>query len=115
MGEGGGGRRGTSKLKEAARKVAVAAAYACGSFSRRKALVDPVSIDTSCSLSATTSISSFVSPSRTKNSPREVMEETDSGISTNINNELHGKVIHNFGSHHSSSRARTSTNYEGIG
>jgi len=53
MGEGGGGRRGTSKLKEAARKVAVAAAYACGSFSRRKALVDPVSIDTSCSLSAT--------------------------------------------------------------
>ncbi|BAT87612.1 hypothetical protein LR48_Vigan09g189200 [Vigna angularis] len=93
MGEGGGGRRGTSKLKEAARKVAVAAAYACGSFSRRKALVDPVSIDTSCSLSATTSISSFVSPSRTKNSPGEVMEETDSGISTNINNELHGKNL----------------------
>jgi len=40
-----------------------------------------------------TSVSSFVSPSRTKNSPGEVMEETDSGISTNINNELHGKVI----------------------
>ena len=51
MGEGR--RGGTSKLREAARRVAVAAAYACGSFSRRKALVDPVSIDNSCSLSAT--------------------------------------------------------------
>jgi len=50
----GGGRRGTSKLREVARKVVVvAAAYACGSFSRRKTLVDPVTIDTSCSLSAT--------------------------------------------------------------
>jgi len=38
--------------------------------------------------------SSFVSPSRTKSSPGEVIEETDSGITTNINNELHGKVIH---------------------
>lgn len=52
----GGGRRGTSKLREAARKVAVAAAYACGSFSsRRKAMVDPASIhNTSCALSSAT-------------------------------------------------------------
>ncbi|XP_061344313.1 probable E3 ubiquitin-protein ligase WAVH2 [Gastrolobium bilobum] len=71
MGEGGGRRRGTSKLREAARKVAVAAAYACGSFSRRKAMVDPVSIDNSCSLSATISNSSFVSPSTIKNSSGE--------------------------------------------
>jgi hypothetical protein len=34
-GEGGGA---TSKLRKAARKVVVAAAYACGSFSRSKAL-----------------------------------------------------------------------------
>lgn len=46
MGEGGGTRdgRGTSKLREAARKVVLAATFACGSFSRRKALVDPVAV-----------------------------------------------------------------------
>nr|ABN08849.1 hypothetical protein MtrDRAFT_AC161399g51v2 [Medicago truncatula] len=89
----GGGRRGTSKLREVARKiVVVAAAYACASFSRRKTLVDPVSIDTSCSLSATISNSSFVSPSTIKNCSGEIIEETDSSITTNINNnELHNK------------------------
>ncbi|RZC16865.1 Synaptotagmin-4 isoform B [Glycine soja] len=35
--------------------------------------------------------SSFLSPSTTKNSSEEVMEETYSGITTNINNELHSK------------------------
>lgn len=91
----GGGRRGTSKLREVARKVVVvAAAYACGSFSRRKTLVDPVTIDTSCSLSATISNSSFVSPSTIKNSSGEIIEETDSSITTNINNnELHNKGL----------------------
>ncbi|KAJ7946482.1 Cdk-activating kinase assembly factor [Quillaja saponaria] len=45
---GGRERKGTSKLREAARKVAAAAAaYACGSFSRRKILVDPDNIDIS--------------------------------------------------------------------
>ncbi|KAL5191681.1 Synaptotagmin-4 [Glycine soja] len=38
--------------------------------------------------------SSFLSPSTTKNSSEEVMEETYSGITTNINNELHSKLLH---------------------
>ena len=58
---GDGGRRGKSKLREAARKMVVAAAYACGSFSRRKALVDPVAIDASSSLSATVLFSIYFS------------------------------------------------------
>jgi len=52
-----------------------------------------VVIDVITVLCLQASNSSFVSPSRTKNSPGEVIEETDSGI-TNTNNELHGKVIH---------------------
>jgi hypothetical protein len=53
--EGSRGRRGTSsKIREVAKKVVVvAASYACGSFSTRKSIVDPVTIDTSCNLSAT--------------------------------------------------------------
>ncbi|XP_004486387.1 probable E3 ubiquitin-protein ligase WAVH2 isoform X2 [Cicer arietinum] len=76
----GGRRRGTSKLlREVARKVGVAAAYACGSFSRRKAMI---------------SNSSFVSPSTTKNSSGEIIEEIDSSITTNTNNnELHSKSL----------------------
>jgi hypothetical protein len=55
MREGSRGRRGTSsKIREVAKKVVVvAASYACGSFSTRKSIVDPVTIDTSCNLSAT--------------------------------------------------------------
>ncbi|XP_030490960.2 probable E3 ubiquitin-protein ligase WAVH2 isoform X2 [Cannabis sativa] len=41
----GGGRGASSRLRKAARNIAVAAASACGSFSRRKALVDPIAFD----------------------------------------------------------------------
>ncbi|KAL1320470.1 hypothetical protein HN51_065173 [Arachis hypogaea] len=87
----GEGRRGaSSKLREAARKVAMAAAYACGSFSRRKSMVDPVPID---ALSASISNSSFVSTS-TKNCSGEITQETDSTITVNINNnDLHSKNL----------------------
>ncbi|KAI4298861.1 hypothetical protein L6164_032375 [Bauhinia variegata] len=93
MGEGGREARGTSKLREAARKVAVAAAYACGSLSRRKALVDPVAIDTSSSLSATISGSSSVSPSTIKNSPGNVAEETHCSMRSKDNNEPPTKTL----------------------
>jgi hypothetical protein len=55
------GRRGTSsKIREVAKKViVVAASYACGSFSTRKSIVDPVTIDTSCNLSATVCTTHF--------------------------------------------------------
>ncbi|KAK7246053.1 hypothetical protein RIF29_40911 [Crotalaria pallida] len=92
------GRRRRSKQREFARKLAAAAAaFVCGSLSRRKALVDPLTVHTSCTtLSATISNnSSFVSPSTTKNSSGEVIiEDTDSSITTNFNNhELHSKNL----------------------
>ncbi|KAJ7946484.1 Zinc finger, RING-type [Quillaja saponaria] len=97
MREMGGGRerKGTSKLREAARKVAAAAAYACGSFSRRKVLVDPVNIDSSSSLSAMITGSSAVSPSTTsKNGPGEVIEGTYCSTTTkNNNNDLPTKNL----------------------
>ncbi|CAL0334530.1 unnamed protein product [Lupinus luteus] len=91
MGEG----RRRSKLREAARKVAAAAAtYACGSLSRRKTLLDPLTIQTSSTLSAIISNSSFVSPSTKKNSSGEIIEDTDSSITTKFNNhELYSKNL----------------------
>ncbi|CAJ2658127.1 hypothetical protein L195_g006141 [Trifolium pratense] len=98
MRESSRGRRTTSsKLREVAKKVVVVAtSYACGSFSRTKSMVDPVTtIDTSCNLSTNISNSSFVSPSTTKNFSGEIIEETDSSIITNNinNNELHNKGL----------------------
>ncbi|KAJ7967882.1 Zinc finger, RING-type [Quillaja saponaria] len=91
---GGRERRGASKLREAARKVGVAAAYACGSFSRRKVLVDPVMIDSSSSLSATILGSSTVSPITTMNSQGEVVEGTDCSTTTeNDNNDFPTKNL----------------------
>ncbi|XP_061354849.1 probable E3 ubiquitin-protein ligase EDA40 [Gastrolobium bilobum] len=99
MDEGGGRRRrgGAWKLRNAARKVAVAvaAAYACGSLSTRKPVIDhPVSIDTSTSPSLAISDSSYVSPSTTKNSPGELIEETDCSVIAKIyKNEIPTKNL----------------------
>ncbi|KAL5579697.1 hypothetical protein UlMin_012139 [Ulmus minor] len=66
----GGGR-----LRKAARNMLVAAANACGSFSRKKALVDPISFDHSTS--ASMSGSSVMSPTKPKRNFEEEEEEDE--------------------------------------
>ncbi|XP_030490959.2 probable E3 ubiquitin-protein ligase WAVH2 isoform X1 [Cannabis sativa] len=83
----GGGRGASSRLRKAARNIAVAAASACGSFSRRKALVDPIAFDNTNSESI--SGSSVVSPSKSKNISIEEDEYiTEEFVSSNINPNL---------------------------
>ncbi|KAG2684584.1 hypothetical protein I3843_10G081800 [Carya illinoinensis] len=80
MGRGGGtgGAGATAKLRKAARKVVVAAAHACGSFSRNKALGGLHSTRTAQNISGSLSLSS----TRAKNSPGEDVAE-ESELSTN--------------------------------
>ncbi|ONI09633.1 hypothetical protein PRUPE_4G001000 [Prunus persica] len=85
MGGAGGGASSKSKLRNAAKKMVVAAANACGSFSRRKALVDPIVFDhTNTTATASISGSSAVSPTTPKNiSGEEVAKETEFTIKSN--------------------------------
>ncbi|PON57684.1 Cdk-activating kinase assembly factor [Parasponia andersonii] len=83
----GGGGGASSRLRKAARNIVVAAANACGSFSRRKALVDPIVFDHTTSESI--SGSSVVSPTKTRNISEEgdedVAEEFESSsVSTSL-------------------------------
>ncbi|KAH7546967.1 hypothetical protein FEM48_Zijuj01G0257200 [Ziziphus jujuba var. spinosa] len=55
--------------------MAVAAANACGSFSRKKALVDPIIFDHTTSASASISGSSVVSPTKQKHISEEEYED----------------------------------------
>ncbi|CAL0301069.1 unnamed protein product [Lupinus luteus] len=89
-----GRRRRKSMVREAAKKVATAAVYACSSLSRTKSLIHPLTLHNSSTLSPTISNSSLVSPSTTRNFSGEIIEDTDSSITDKFNNhELHTKNL----------------------
>ncbi|XP_059436177.1 probable E3 ubiquitin-protein ligase EDA40 [Corylus avellana] len=77
---GGEGGVATSKLRKAARKVVVAAAYACGSFSRNKAVGGLYTSSTT----QTISDPSAVTPAKAKKSTGEAVAEESESSTNNV-------------------------------